>query len=218
MAERTTHSWNQIPHFFLVRDVDAGELNQTREKLGPAIQSAKGVKLTHTDLLVALVARVLTKHSKMNASFTGKNIQMNPSVNIGLAMAVKDGVVSPVIPKADITSLGDIAAQRKELTDRARDNKLRPTDLAGGTFTITNLGMYNVDSFSAIIVSPQAAILAVGRITDRVIAVNGQPAVRPMVTLTLSSDHRVVDGAQAAQFFDDLAEAIRTPADWLSNS
>ena len=216
MAERTTHSWNQIPHFFLVRDVDAGELNQTREKLGPAIQSAKGVKLTHTDLLVALVARVLTKHSKMNASFTGKNIQMNPSVNIGLAMAVKDGVVSPVIPKADITSLGDIAAQRKELTDRARDNKLRPTDLSGGTFTITNLGMYNVDSFSAIIVSPQAAILAVGRITDRVIAVNGQPAVRPMVTLTLSSDHRVVDGAQAAQFFDDLAEAIRTPANWLS--
>jgi pyruvate dehydrogenase E2 component (dihydrolipoamide acetyltransferase) len=216
MAERTTHSWNQIPHFFLVRDIDAGELNKTREKLGPAIESAKGVKLTHTDLLVALVARVLTKHPKMNASFTGKNIQMNASVNISVAMAVKDGVVGPVIPKADIASLADIAVQRKDLTERARDNKLRPTDITGGTFTITNLGMYNIDSFSAIIVSPQAAILAVGRISDRVVAVNGQPMVRPMVTLTLSSDHRVVDGAQAAQFFNDLAEAIGTPANWLS--
>jgi pyruvate dehydrogenase E2 component (dihydrolipoamide acetyltransferase) len=216
MAERTTHSWNQIPHFFLVRDIDAGELNAAREKLGPGIESAKGVKLSHTDLLVALVARVLTKHPKMNASFTGKNIQMNPSVNISVAMAVKDGVVGPVIGKADIASLGDIAAQRKDLTDRARDNKLRPTDLTGGTFTITNLGMYNIDAFSAIIVSPQAAILAVGRISDRVVAVNGQPAVRPMLTLTLSSDHRVVDGAQAAQFLNDLAEAIRTPANWLS--
>ncbi len=216
MAERTTHSWNQIPHFFLVRDIDAGELNKTREKLGPAIESANGVKLTHTDLLVALVARVLTKHPKMNASFTGKNIQMNASVNISVAMAVKDGVVGPVIPKADSASLADIAVQRKELTERARDNKLRPTDLTGGTFTITNLGMFNIDAFSAIIVSPQAAILAVGRISDRVVAVNGQPIVRPMVTLTLSSDHRVVDGAQAAQFFNDLAEAIGTPANWLS--
>src|SRR5436190_3655718 len=148
MAERTTHSWNHIPHFFLVRDLDAGALNEIREKLGPAIQSSKNVKLTHTDILVALVARVLTKHPKMNASFTGKNIQMNASVNISVAMAVKDGVVGPVIPKADTTSLGDIAAQRKELTDRARDGKLRPTDLTGGTFTITNLGMYNIDSFS----------------------------------------------------------------------
>jgi pyruvate dehydrogenase E2 component (dihydrolipoamide acetyltransferase) len=215
MAERTTHSWNQIPHFFLVRDLDAGALNEIRERLGPGIQSSKGVKLTHTDILVALVARVLTKHPKMNASFTGKNIQLNASVNIGVAMAVKDGVVGPVISKADTASLGDIAAQRKELTDRARDNKLRPADLTGGTFTITNLGMYNIDAFSAIIVSPQAAILAVGRIGDRVVAVNGQPVVRPMVTLTLSSDHRVVDGAQAAQFFNDLADAIGTPANWL---
>jgi pyruvate dehydrogenase E2 component (dihydrolipoamide acetyltransferase) len=217
MAERTTQSWTQIPHFFLVRDLDAGALNEAREKLGPGIESSKGVKLTHTDLLIALVARVLMKHPKMNASWTGKGIQMNPSANISVAMAVKDGVVGAVLPKADTTGLADIAAQRKELTDRARDNKLRPADLSGGTFTITNLGMYNIDAFSAIIVSPQAAILAVGRIGDRVVAVNGQPAVRPMLTLTLSSDHRVVDGAQAAQFMNDLAEAIRTPANWLSN-
>jgi pyruvate dehydrogenase E2 component (dihydrolipoamide acetyltransferase) len=216
MAERTTQSWTQVPHFFLVRDLDAGALNEAREKLGPAIEAAKGVKLTHTDLLVALVAKVLTKHPKMNASWAGKDVQLNPAVNISVAMAVKDGVVGAVIPKADATPLADIAAHRRDLTERARENRLRPADLAGGTFTITNLGMYGIDAFSAIIVTPQAAILAVGRIGDRVVAVNGQPAVRPMLTLTLSSDHRVVDGAQAAQFFNDLAEAIRTPANWLS--
>jgi pyruvate dehydrogenase E2 component (dihydrolipoamide acetyltransferase) len=217
MAERTTQSWTQVPHFFLVRDLDAGALNEAREKLGPEIEAAKGVKLTHTDLLVALVAKVLTKHPKMNASWAGKDVQLNSAVNISVAMAVKDGVVGAVIPKADTTPLADIAAHRRDLTDRARENRLRPADLAGGTFTITNLGMYGIDAFSAIIVTPQAAILAVGRIGDRVVAVNGQPAVRPMLTLTLSSDHRVVDGAQAAQFFNDLAEAIRTPANWLSN-
>ena len=211
MAERTTQSWTQVPHFFLVRDLDATALNEVRAKLGPAIEKSKGVKLTHTDLLIALVSKVLTKHPKMNAAWSGRGITMNPAVNMGIAMAVKDGVVSAVVPKADTTSLTDIAAQRKELTDRARDNKLRPGDLAGGTFTITNLGMFNIDAFSAIIVTPQAAILAVGKITDRVVAVNGQPAVRPMLTLTLSSDHRVVDGAQAAQFLNDLAEAIKNP-------
>src|SRR5688572_12832232 len=216
MAERTTQSWTQVPHFFLVRDLDAGALNDAREKLGPSIEAAKGVKLTHTDLLVALVAKVLTKHPKMNASWAGKDVQLNPAVNISIAMAVKDGVVGAVIPKADTTPLADIAAHRRDLTERARENRLRPADLAGGTFTITNLGMYGIDAFSAIIVTPQAAILAVGRIGDRVVAVDGQPAVRPMLTLTLSSDHRVVDGAQAAQFFNDLAEAIRTPANWLS--
>src|SRR5262249_31123316 len=109
----------------------------------------------------------------------------------------------------------EIAAQRKELTERARTGRLKPSDVSGGTFTITNLGMYNVDAFNAIIAPPQAAILAVGRIADRVVAVNGQPAVRPMMTLTLSGDHRVIDGAQAAVFLNDLAEAIRAPEDWI---
>jgi pyruvate dehydrogenase E2 component (dihydrolipoamide acetyltransferase) len=217
MAERTTQSWTQVPHFFLTRDLDAGGLNEAREKLGPAVEREKGVKLTHTDLLVALVARVLRKHPKMNAAWTGKTIQMNPSVNISVAMAVKDGVVGAVIPNADSAALGNIATQRKELTERARENRLKPTDVNGGTFSITNLGMYNIDAFSAIIAPPQAAILAVGRIGDRVVALNGQPVVRPMVTLTLSSDHRVVDGAQAAQFLNDLAEAIRAPGTVLTN-
>jgi pyruvate dehydrogenase E2 component (dihydrolipoamide acetyltransferase) len=126
-------------------------------------------------------------------------------------MAVKDGVVGAVIPQADVLSLGEIAILRRDLTERARAGKLRPADLADGTFTITNLGMFNIDAFNAIIAPPQAAILAVGRIADRVVPVNGQVAIRPMMTVTLSSDHRVVDGAQAAMFLNDLAEAIRAP-------
>ena len=208
MAERTTQSWTQAPHFFLVRDVDAGALNDAREKLGPAIERERGVKVTHTDLLVALVARTLVKHPKMNASWLGQGIRLNPGINISVAMAVKDGVVGAVIPKADSISLADIAVQRRDLTERARSGKLKPSDLADGTFTITNLGMYGIDAFSAIIASPQAAILAIGRIADRVVPVNGQPGIRPMLTLTLSSDHRVVDGAQAALFLADLTEAL----------
>jgi pyruvate dehydrogenase E2 component (dihydrolipoyllysine-residue acetyltransferase) len=209
MAERTTQSWTQVPHFFLVRDLDAGALIDLREKLGTKV-------VTHTDLLVAITAKVLTKHPKMNASWETGNVRLNPNVNISVAMAVQDGVVGAVIPNADKTKITDIASQRKELTERARGGKLKPADVAGGTFTITNLGMYNVDAFNAIILPPQAAILAVGRISDRVVAVNGQPAVRPMMTLTLSGDHRVVDGAQAAVFLNDLAEAIHAPANWIN--
>jgi pyruvate dehydrogenase E2 component (dihydrolipoamide acetyltransferase) len=216
MAERTTQSWTQVPHFFLVRDLDATALNEIRSKLGPAIEKDRGVKLTHTDLLVAIVSRVLKKHPKMNAMWSGKGIQMNPDINISVAMAVTDGVVGAVIPKADSTPLADISMQRRDLAERARGGKLKPADVAHGTFSITNLGMYNIDAFNAIIAPPQAAILAVGRISDRVVAVNGQPAVRSMVTLTLSSDHRVVDGAQAALFLNDLAEALSSPANWLS--
>jgi pyruvate dehydrogenase E2 component (dihydrolipoamide acetyltransferase) len=212
MAERTTQSWQQAPHFFLVRDIDAGALNDAREKLGPAIERDRGVKVTHTDLLVALVARTLVKHPKMNASWLGQGIRLNPGINISVAMAVKDGVVGAVIPKADSTSLADIAVQRRDLTERARSGKLKPSDLADGTFTITNLGMYGIDAFSAIIAGPQAAILAIGRISDRVVPVNGQPGIRPMMTMTLSSDHRVVDGAQAALFLKDLAEALANPS------
>jgi pyruvate dehydrogenase E2 component (dihydrolipoamide acetyltransferase) len=209
MAERTTQSWTQVPHFFLTRELEASALLQFREKYGKD-------RITITDLLVALTARALKKHPKMNASWVANTIQLNPAVNISIAMAVTDGVVGAVIPQTDAASLATIAQSRKELTERARGGRLKPFDVSNGTFTITNLGMYNVDAFNAIIAPPQAAILAVGRITDRVVAVNGQPAVRPMMTLTLSSDHRVVDGAQAALFLNDLAEAINKPAELLS--
>jgi pyruvate dehydrogenase E2 component (dihydrolipoamide acetyltransferase) len=225
MAERTTQSWTTVPHFFVVRDVDAGPLNEARQKLGAKIEESRILKLTHTDLLVALVARILRKHSRVNASWTGDGVRANAEINIGLAMAVDDGVVAPVIQNADKATLNEIALQRRDLTERARSGKLRPADIVGGTFTISNLGMFGVDAFTAIIIPPQAAILAVGAIADRVVPVGVgsdarpgvRPGVRPMMTLTLSSDHRVVDGARAAEFLRDLVAAIGNPSQYLDH-
>ena len=214
MAERTTQSWTTVPHFFLARDVDATALNTTREKLIPSIEKSHGVKVTHTDLIVAAVSRALRQHPRMNGSWANGSITINADVNVALAMAVEDAVVTAVIKKSDRISLGDIAKQRKELSERARANKLQPADITGATFTISNLGMFSVDAFTAIIVPPQAGILAVGAIAERVVASAGMLGVKPMVTLTLSSDHRVVDGVRAAQFLNDVVVALSEPDKW----
>jgi pyruvate dehydrogenase E2 component (dihydrolipoamide acetyltransferase) len=212
MAERTTQSWTTVPHFFVTRQVDGGAIVAIREKLAPAIEKNRGVKLTYTDLLTAIVARVLKQHPRMNASWIGDGIRTNPEVKMGLAMAVIDGVVVAVINKADAGDLADIAVQRRDLTERARAGKLTPANISGATFTISNLGMYHVDEFTAIIVPPQAGILAVGAMTDRVVPMPGAlipVGVRPMLTLTLSCDHRVVDGARGAAFLHDVVEALQ---------
>jgi pyruvate dehydrogenase E2 component (dihydrolipoyllysine-residue acetyltransferase) len=214
MAERTTQSWTTVPHFFVARDVDATALNATREKLIPSIERSHGVKVTHTDLIVAAVSRALRQHPRMNGSWANGSITINNDVNVALAMAVEDAVVTAVIKNSDRISLGDIAKQRKELSERARANKLQPADITGATFTISNLGMFSVDAFTAIIVPPQAGILAVGAIGERVVASNGMLGVKPMVTLTLSSDHRVVDGVRAAQFLNDVVVALSEPDKW----
>ena len=211
MAERTAQSWTSAPHFFVRRDVDAGALLFAREKLGPGIEKERGVKLSHTDLMVAAVAHALEKHPLVNASWAGDGIRLHSEINVGIAMAVEQGVVTACISDANKKNLGEIASLRHGLTERARAGKLRPADITGATFTISNLGMYKVDSFTAIIVPPQAAILAVGRIADRVVPVDGKPGIRPIIALTLSCDHRVFDGARAALFLDDLASAILAP-------
>ena len=211
MAERTTQSWTTVPHFFVVREVDAGGIIEAREKLGSEIEKNQGVRITVTDLIVALAARVLLKHLRLNASWTGNGIRFNQDINVGIAMSVNDGVVAAVIPSAHTKNLGEISSLRRDMAERARSGRLRPADISGATFTISNLGMYQVDAFSAIIVPPQAAILAVASIADRVVPVAGQPGIRPMMALTLSSDHRVVDGARAAEFMKDLADAIAKP-------
>jgi pyruvate dehydrogenase E2 component (dihydrolipoamide acetyltransferase) len=210
MAKRVTEAWTTVPHFFIVREVDAGALNSARERLASAIEQSHKTKLTLTDLLVAIVARTLVRHPEMNASWIEGRLQYNPEINVSVAMAVEGGVVAPVIHKADRLRLGQIAALRRDLSERARASKLRPADLTGGTFTISNLGTFDVDEFTAIITPPQAAVLAVGRITDRVVPINGQPAVRPVMTMTLSSDHRVLDGVKAALFMRDLVNDIST--------
>jgi pyruvate dehydrogenase E2 component (dihydrolipoamide acetyltransferase) len=195
--------------------VDGGALVAVREKVGPAVERSKGAKLTYTDILTALVARVLKQHPRMNGSWTGDGIKANQDVKMGLAMAVNDGVVVAVVNKADAGDLADIAVQRRDLTERARSGKLQPADITGATFTISNLGMYHVDSFTAIIVPPQAGILAVGAMTDRVVPVPGGIGVRPMLSLTLSCDHRVVDGALGAEFLAALRQLLEYPARML---
>jgi pyruvate dehydrogenase E2 component (dihydrolipoamide acetyltransferase) len=211
MAERTTASWTSVPHFFVARDVDATPLNAARQRLIPEIEQSHGVKVTHTDLVVAAVARALAQHPRMNGSWVNGGIDLHTDVNVALAMAVDNAVVTAVIHDADQLSLGAIAARRKELAGRARAGKLQPADITGATFTISNLGMFSVDAFTAIIVPPQAGILAVGAIADRVVAVDGLIGVRPMMTLTLSSDHRLIDGARAAQFLGDVVLALAEP-------
>jgi pyruvate dehydrogenase E2 component (dihydrolipoamide acetyltransferase) len=211
MAERTTQSWTTVPHFFVSRDIDASMLDKYRDGIVDEIESAHQVRVSHTDLLVALVARTLLKHSRLNASWTAEGILLHDHVNMGVAIAVNDGVVAAVIPNAHSATLPEIATQRRDVAERARAGKLRPLDIADATFTISNLGMYQVDQFSAIITPPQAAILAVGAIVDRVVAIQRQPSVRPMMTLTLSCDHRVADGARAALFLSDLAKAAAEP-------
>jgi pyruvate dehydrogenase E2 component (dihydrolipoamide acetyltransferase) len=208
MAKRVTEAWTTVPHFYVVREVDAAELQSARKLLANSFEQAHKTKLTVTDLLVAIVARTLAYHPEMNASWLDGDVRHHPEVNISLAMAVERGVVAPVIHTADRLSLPEIARLRSDLSERARSSKLRPSDITGGTFTISNLGMFDVDEFTAIITPPQSAILAVGRITDRVVAVDGQPGVRPMMTMTLSSDHRVIDGAKAALFMRDLVKEI----------
>jgi pyruvate dehydrogenase E2 component (dihydrolipoamide acetyltransferase) len=209
MAERTTQSWTTVPHFFVTREADGRALIAVREKVGPGVERAKGVKLTYTDMLTALVARALRQHPRMNGSWTAEGIKVNAEVKVGLAMAVNDGVVVAVIQNADTGSLADIAVQRRDLSERARAGKLQPADITGATFTISNLGMYQVDAFTAIIVPPQAGILAVGAMTDRVVPIPGGIGVRPMVSLTLSCDHRVVDGARGAAFLNDVVSGIQ---------
>ena len=212
MADRLTQAWTTIPHFYLMREVNASRLITWREK----VQKNSAEKITFTDLLVKLTAVALRKYPRLNASWINENIVLNQDVNIGLAVAVDDGLLVPVIHHADEMNLTQLASSRSGIVTRAKSNKLTLDDLSGGTFTISNLGMYGVDAFNAIVNPPQAAILAVSRIADRVVPVNGQPLIQPMMTLSLSCDHRVVDGARGAEFLQALADLIEEPLQLLN--
>lgn len=207
MAQRLQQSWTTVPHFYLERDVNATALGQWRK----ALQARNSAKITYTDLMVKVVAAALCKHPRLNASWHNEQIIANRDINVGLAVAVEDGLLVPVVHSADRLGLADIAARRSDLVEKAGTGKLAPADLANGTFTISNLGMFGVERFNAIVNPPQAAILAVGAIVERVVPVNGQPAVQSMMTLTLSCDHRIVDGARAAQFLQTLVGYLEDP-------
>jgi len=210
IARRLTAAW-EIPVFQLTVSAD---MTRANELVARARELNPDVRVTVTDLLVKVCAQALVRHREVNAEFAEDGIRRYPSANVGIAVAAPQGLVVPVVPGAERLSLAEVAGRRTDLVGRAADNKLTTQDLEGGTFTISNLGMpqYGVEQFVAVINPPQAAILAVGATTDRVVAADGVPAVRPIVTLTLTVDHRAVDGAQAAEFLRTVKQFLEEPA------
>jgi pyruvate dehydrogenase E2 component (dihydrolipoamide acetyltransferase) len=207
IARRLTEAW-QIPVFQLQASADMTRVNALVTRLR---ERDPEVRVTVTDVLTKVCAQALMRHREVNAEFTEEAIVLHPSANVGLAVAAPQGLVVPVIRSAERLSLTEIAGVRADLVGRARDNRLRAEDLEGGTFTISNLGMYAVERFTAVLNPPQAAIVAVGATEERVVPAEDGTAVRPMVTLTGTFDHRAVDGAPAAAFLQTLKESLEDP-------
>ncbi|MGH2977044.1 MAG: dihydrolipoamide acetyltransferase family protein [Gaiellaceae bacterium] len=207
IARRLTEAW-QIPVFQLQASADMTRVNVLVARLR---ERDPDVRITVTDVLTKVCAQALMRHREVNAEFTEDAILLHPSANVGLAVAAPQGLVVPVVRSAERLSLTEIAGVRADLVGRAREAKLRAEDLEGGTFTISNLGMYAVESFTAVLNPPQAAIVAVGATEDSVLSVGGEIAVRPTVTLTATFDHRAVDGAPAAAFLQTLKESLEDP-------
>jgi len=208
-AERLAQSFKTAPHAFLRMDVDMSNIVRFRNVLEKEI----GVRPSYNTLLIKAVAKALRKHPNLNATLEGEDkVRLLKDVNICLAVATEEGLVTPVVHHADEKSIAEIESDVRRLVEKAREGRLEADDLKGGTFTITNLGIFGVDAFMAIINPPQAAILAVGRIADRAVVVDGKVEARPVATLTLSFDHRIVDGAPAAQFLAYIKELLEEPA------
>ena len=207
MAKRMSESWRTVPHFFLESEVDATALVFWREQL----RQRGHREVTLTDLLIKLTALALRQHPRLNASWIDEDILFHEAINLGLAVMVEDGLLVPVIHHADRLGVLEIAERRQKLIAGAQANRLTLEELSGGTFTLSNLGMFGVSAFSAIINPPEAGILAVGAIEEKVVAQNGQMVIQPRLRMTLSLDHRVVDGARGAQFLQTLQGLIEQP-------
>ena len=207
MAERTTQTWTSAPHFYLIREINATRLFDWRQ----SAQKQSEAKVTFTDLLVKAVALSLKKHPRVNGTWRDGQVFQIEDINIGVAVATDAGLVVPVIHHADTLSVSEIAAARVALIERAREGTLRLSDISDCTFTVTNLGMFGIDMFQAVLNGDQAAILAVGKIADKVVAVDGQPVVQPRMVMSLSCDHRVIDGAMGALFLQTLSEILEEP-------
>jgi pyruvate dehydrogenase E2 component (dihydrolipoamide acetyltransferase) len=207
VAERMTHSKQSAPHFYLSIDIDMSAVTK-RGAEWPANRQAQAPSLN--DFILYACARALRDFPSLNSSFTEQGIRMHSDINLGMAVALEEGLVVPVIRNADRLSLGELTAQTRELVAKAQTKKLVPFDYEGGTFTVSNLGMLGVDNFIAIINPPQAAILALGRVAERIVAENGMFAIKPMMTATLSADHRAVDGAIGARFLQQLKRSLET--------
>lgn len=210
IAERMTMSLQTNASVTLHTEVDATHLVELRNQFNEELQKVEK-SLTYTDLLVKIVAIALREHTRLNATLTDEGIQLQADINIGVAVALEDGLVVPVVRNADKIGLSVISEQVKTLAGKARNNELTPSELQGGTFTITNLGNYGIDAFTPIINPPETGILGVGRIIKKPVVHNDEIVIRNMLSLSLTFDHRVVDGAPAAQFLQTVSQYIQNP-------
>jgi pyruvate dehydrogenase E2 component (dihydrolipoamide acetyltransferase) len=206
-AERTARSFSEVPHFYLTRNLEADRLVELAERLRGRMDPAPSL----TDLLVLAVSRTLKNHPRLNVRYADGELEVHEEVNVGVVVATDEGLVVPVVLKADTLLLRELVPRVKDLVRRARDHRLAPEELSEGTFTISNLGMMGIDSFDAIINTPEAAILAVGRVRTVPEWIDGVWVPRRVISATLSVDHRVADGADGARFLLDLQEAL---LDW----
>ncbi len=215
IADRMAQSAYTAPHVTLTTEVEMSKVKELRLALLPVIEKQTGFRLSFTDILVKAVGAALARHPQVNVSIDGDEIIQHSQVHIGLAVAVQDGLMVPVIKDVLSKGLAELTSDAKEIGKRARENKLLPDQMKGSTFTISNLGMYAVDAFTPIINQPESAILGVGRIQDKPVAINGALEIRPMMTLSLSFDHRAMDGAPAAAFLTELKQILESPYELL---
>jgi pyruvate dehydrogenase E2 component (dihydrolipoamide acetyltransferase) len=215
IARRMTESKATAPHFYVTVEINMDDAMRMREQLN--ILAPEAERISVNDLIVAAAARTLTRFPALNASYREDNLEMHSQVNIGIAVALEDGLIPPVLRDADKKTLKGIAAESRALTERARANKLRSDDLGGGTFTVSNLGTFDVDEFIAIINPPEAAILAVGAVTRRPVAAAGEIRISSIMKTTLSVDHRVSDGAQAGRFMQEFRKLLENPVNLLAD-
>jgi pyruvate dehydrogenase E2 component (dihydrolipoamide acetyltransferase) len=210
IAKRLSQSIGPVPHFFLTVEVDMGEAMSLRARINERFKD-EGVKVSPNDLIIKFVAMALRKHPWVNAAWNGDAIRLHDEVHIGVAVAVEEGLITPVIRNADRKGVTEIATEVRELAGRAREKKLKPDEYTGATFSISNLGMFGIEEFTAVINPPEAAILAVGAVAEKVVAHKGEMKIRQRMRVTLSCDHRVVDGATGAQFLQTLQGYLEDP-------
>lgn len=211
IAERMAYSASTAPHIALSLRVDMSETTRLRDRLLEPLQQKTGHRLSFTAIIARAVAAVLPQHPYLNSSLHGEEIILWEDVHLGVATSVENVLIVPVIREAQRKNLEQIVAALGDLTERARARKLTPAEMTGSTFTLSNLGMFGVESFTAIINPPEAAILAVGEIVDTPVGVEGEIVLRPLLNLTLSADHRLVDGVAAARFLADLKTTLENP-------
>jgi pyruvate dehydrogenase E2 component (dihydrolipoamide acetyltransferase) len=212
IARRLSQSMQTAPHFYVTAVIDTGKLATFRQQINDYTASdAAPVKVSFNDLIVKAVAKALVRMPQVNVSFAEDRLLQKKQIHIGVAVALEQGLIVPVLRNADRRGLLDIARETQRLAEAARQGKIRPEEFSGGTFTVSNLGMFDVDSFTAVINQPESAILAVGSITPTPAVVDGQVVVRNRMKVTLSSDHRAIDGATAARFLQEVKRLLEEP-------